>query len=180
MTTTLDPVRYPIGQFDWGQAITQATRRDDIAAIVAVPATVRAAVHGLSDAQLDTPYREGGWTPRQVVHHIADSHMNAYIRYKLALTEQIPTIKPYEESAWAEVIDARIAPVESSLSLIDGLHARWGVLLGYMTDEDFAKTFYHPDHKREISLDSITALYGWHSRHHPAQVTSLRERMGWR
>jgi hypothetical protein len=149
-----------------------------IGEIEAAPAQFRAAVQGLTEQQLDTPYRPDGWTVRQVVHHLADSHLNAYIRFRLALTEDQPTIKPYDQSQWAELPDARTAPVETSLQLVDSLHQRLVLLLRSMSDADFARTFLHP--KRGVMrLDTCLAMYAWHSRHHAAHIAGLRERMGW-
>ena len=146
--------------------------------IAEAPAKLRAAVEGLSPEQLDTTYRPGGWTVRQVVHHLPDSHLNSYVRFKLALTEDQPTIKPYHEDRWAELEDGRNAPVELSLSLLESLHARWVLLLRSLTAEDLARTFNHPE-LGIIRLDTNVSLYAWHGRHHIAQITSLRERMGW-
>jgi uncharacterized damage-inducible protein DinB len=148
-----------------------------IESIAATPARMRAAVKGLNDTQLDTPYREGGWTVRQVVHHVPDSHLNAYVRMKLALTEDNPVIKPYEESEWAKLADAR-APIDMSLRLLDVLHERWLLLIRSLSEADFRKTFRHPA-MGEMSLDTQLELYEWHGRHHVAHITSLRERMGW-
>ncbi len=136
------------------------------------------ALKGLADAQIDTPYRDGGWTVRQVIHHLADSHMNSFVRFKLALTEDSPTIKPYNEAAWAETADARALPLAPSLDLIDGLHQRWVVLLESLNDADFGRTFTHPE-RGQMRLDVNLALYAWHCRHHTAHIVSLRERMGW-
>ena len=147
--------------------------------IAAAPARMREAVAGLSDGQLDTPYREGGWTVRQVVHHVPDSHLNAYIRLKLALTENEPTIKPYDEALWAQLDDVHTTPVETSLTLLESLHARWVGLLRAMKDKDFRRTFRHPEHEGAPTLDWLVAMYEWHSRHHVAHITSLRERMSW-
>lgn len=146
--------------------------------IAAAPLRMREAVSGLSTAQLDTPYRDGGWSVRQVVHHVPDSHMNAYVRLKLALTEDAPTIKPYDEGAWARLPDSRVTPLEVSLALLDSLHARWSDLLRAMSDSDFQRQLLHPDHGL-MTLDRLVAMYAWHSRHHVAHVTSLRERMQW-
>lgn len=146
--------------------------------IAAAPLRMREAVAGLDAAQLDTPYREGGWTVRQVVHHVPDSHMNAYVRVKLALTEDEPTIKPYEEAAWAQLPDSRITPVEVSLALLEALHTRWVDLLRAMDGADFKRSFRHPEHGA-VTLDWLVGMYAWHSRHHVAHITSLRERMGW-
>ncbi|HKG22797.1 MAG TPA: putative metal-dependent hydrolase, partial [Blastocatellia bacterium] len=143
------------------------------------PARLREAVEWLSPEQLETPYRPGGWTVRQVVHHVPDSHLNSYVRFKLALTEDHPTIRPYREDRWAELEDARSAPLDVSLALLDSLHGRWVLLLRSLKPEDFARTFEHPE-LGEVSLEKNVALYAWHGRHHVAQITSLIERMGWR
>jgi len=173
-----DP-RYPVGKFQPPAAPhTSDERRLLIDQIAATPSRMRAAVAGLSDAQLETPYREGGWTARQVAHHVPDSHMNAFIRVKLALTEDQPTIKPYDEAAWANLSDVRATPVETSLTLLEALHARWDAILRAMTDSDFARTLLHPEHG-VVTLDWLIALYAWHGRHHVAHITSLRERNGW-
>jgi hypothetical protein len=145
----------------------------------ATPARIREAVAGLSDEQLDTPYREGGWTVRQVIHHVPDSHLNAYIRLKLALTEDRPTIKPYDEARWAELIDSRDTPPEVSLALLESLHARWNTLLRSLREEDFQRSFLHPEQQETFTLDGLIAMYSWHGRHHVAHVTALRERMRW-
>ena len=142
-----------------------------------LPERLRAAVAGLNDAQLDTPYRDGGWTVRQVVHHLADSHANAFIRFKLALTEDWPTIKPYDEAAWARLPDSRL-PIDGSLVFVDALHARLVSLLQAMSEDDFQKGFVHPERGR-MTLAGNLAIYDWHSRHHVAHITRLRERMGW-
>ena len=146
--------------------------------IVEAPAALRAAVAGLTDRQLDTPYRPGGWSVRQVLHHVPDSHLNAYCRCKLALTEDNPTIRPYDEAAWARVADTAKTPPDVSLALLDALHARWVVLLESMSAADFARPFTHPDHGAR-TLDWLLQLYAWHGRHHAAHVTSLRTREGW-
>jgi len=143
-----------------------------------LPQRLTAAVAGLSDHQLDTPYREGGWTVRQVVHHLADSHANAYVRCKLALTEDWPTIKPYDQAAWAELSDSRWLPIDVSLSFLSALHQRWVALFESLSDEDFRRGYNHPESGRQ-NLAHVLALYDWHSRHHTAHITSLRARMGW-
>jgi hypothetical protein len=158
-------------------AVTASMRAEAIAAIATLPMTLRAAVRGLSDAQLDTPYRPGGWTVRQVVHHVADSHMNAFVRLKLALTEENPTVKPYDEKAFANLADQRL-PVDVSLLLLDGLHARWTAVLTPLTPEQFGRPLYHPE-IGPITVDYLVQTYGWHSRHHVAHITRLREREGW-
>ena len=172
-------LQYPIGRFEWRGQNSADDRRRLIDAIDQTPANLRAAVEDLSDQQLDTPYRPGGWTVRQVTHHVPDSHMNAYIRFRLALTEEEPTIKPYDESRWAELADARTAPVETSLALLESLHLRWAMLLRSLSEADFARQFRHPE-LGIVSLDKNLALYAWHGRHHVAHVMFLRERMGWK
>ncbi len=171
-----DP-RYPIGKFKPPAASTPAVRAEQLESLRLLPERLRAAVAGLNDTQLDTPYRDGGWTVRQVVHHFADSHANSYIRFKLALTEDWPTIKPYDEAAWAHLPDSRLA-IEPSLVLITGLHQRLVGLLEPMSEEDFERGFIHPERGR-VSLATNLAIYDWHSRHHTAHITNLRARKGW-
>ena len=173
-----DP-RYPVGKYIRKDTLTPDERRQMIDIIAAAPSRLREAVAGLDDAQLDTPYRDGGWTLRQVVHHVPDSHLNAYTRLKLALTEEEPTIRPYDEAAWAELADSRLTPIEVSLALFESLHARWTTLLRSMKDADFQRGFLHPEHPGVMTLDAFLAMYAWHSRHHVAHITSTRERMGW-
>lgn len=179
MTTTQTDPRFPVGRFVRPAALTPAERAEAIEAVAAAPAAMRAAVSGLTDAQLDTPYREGGWTARQVVHHVPDSHMNAYVRFKLALTEDVPTIKPYDEAAWAELEDGKSKLVEQSLNLLDSLHARWVFLLRRMQPSDFERKLNHPEWPAPLSLDQMLALYAWHGRHHVAHITELRKRQDW-
>lgn len=174
----MSDLRYPIGKFKLENKVTDAERHQFIEDIAETPAKLRAAVAGLSAERLDTPYRLGGWTVRQVVHHVPDSHLNSYTRFKLALTEEEPTIKTYEQERWAELQDARTAPVEVSLALLESLHQRWTLLLGSLTRKDLARTFRHPE-LGVLSLDMNLALYAWHGRHHVAHITSLRERMKW-
>jgi hypothetical protein len=171
-------LKYPIGKFRPNSDPSPTERIEAIAAIAALPESLRAAVDGLSDEQIDTPYREGGWTVRQLVHHVADSHMNAYVRIRLALTEDWPTIKPYHEGQWANLADARTLPVEVSLSLLKSLHERWAFLLESLSESDWQRGYTHPEMERQ-TLDQVAALYSWHSRHHTAHVTRLRDRMGW-
>jgi hypothetical protein len=173
-----DDLRYPIGHFRAPDASNPAIRVPQIQTLRMLPQRLRAAVDRLDEGKLGTPYREGGWSVRQLVHHIGDSHMNSYVRFKLALTEDWPTIKPYDEAAWAELPDGRTLPVEPSLVLIDSLHARWVGLLECMNEVDFSKGFNHPERGRQ-SLATALALYDWHSRHHTAHITSLRARQGW-
>lgn len=176
-TPGVDP-RYPIGASPRPESIEAAHIHHYIASLAALPENLRSAVYGLSEAQLNTPYREGGWTVRQVVHHLPDSHLNSYTRFRLALTEDAPTIKPYDEKKWAELPDARTAPIEISLNLLESLHHRWAMLLRSLKPEDWARTFQHPE-RGPMTLDQNLALYAWHGRHHVAHITSLRERMGW-
>ena len=175
----MDDLRYPIGPFRYTGAGTPARRKQWIGEIAAAPAALRASVSGLSAGQLDTPYRPDGWTVRQVVHHVPDSHLNAYTRIKLALTEDEPVIKPYEEARWAELADARTGPIEPSLALLEFLHQRWLLLLNSLRPADFARRYQHPELGRMFGLDEVLALYAWHGRHHVAHITSLRQRMGW-
>ena len=177
-TTTPDP-RFPVGRFARPDTLSPAERGNAIDVIAQAPVQLRAAVSGLSDGQLDTPYRDGGWTVRQVVHHVPDSHMNAYVRFKLALTEDVPTIKPYDEAKWADLEDGKSKLVEQSLTLLDALHERWTFLLRRMRPSDFARRLNHPDWDAPLSLDSMLALYAWHGRHHVAHITELRKRSGW-
>jgi hypothetical protein len=178
MTPPSNDPRYPTGKFHFNPDVTPEIRTRSIAAIRDTPSALRAAVHGLSEAQLSTPYREGGWTVRQVVHHVPESHMNAYIRFKLALTEDNPTIKPYKEDAWSKLGDVPRAPVETSLALLDALHERWVLLLDTMSPADFERPLVHPD-MGPIALDRLLQMYAWHGYHHVAHVTSLRARQGW-
>jgi len=171
-------LRYPIGKFEMQGQITAEERQRLINEIAEAPARLRAAVEELSPDQLETPYRPEGWTVRQVVHHLADSHLNSYMRFRLALTEEEPTIKPYDEGAWANLEDARRAPLEVSLTLLDALHERWVMLLRSLAPTDFARTFRHPE-QGVVPLDRNVGLYAWHGRHHVAHITSLRERMKW-
>jgi uncharacterized damage-inducible protein DinB len=173
-----DP-RYPIGKFERPDTLTPDERRKHIDTIAAVPQKMREAIRGLNEKQLDTPYRDDGWTVRQVVHHVPESHMNAYIRTKLALTEDNPVIKPYEESLWAKLPDVQTTPIETSLTLLESLHKRWDILLRGLQQPDFRRTFRHPEHDGNLSLDWLLAMYSWHGRHHIAQITSLRDRMRW-
>ena len=172
-------LRYPIGKFSYDGEMSPGRRAECVDRIAAAPKSLRSAVAGLTSAQLDTPYREGGWTVRQVVHHVPDSHLNAYTRLRLALTEASPTIRPYEEARWAELPDARSAPIEISLSLLEALHHRWVALLRQLGPVEGARTFLHPEHKRVITIDELIAMYAWHGEHHVAHITSLRGRMGW-
>lgn len=171
-------LRYPIGKWERVENPTDAQRSAWIDAIAATPANLRVAIAGLTPAQLDTPYRPGGWTVRQVVHHVPDSHLNAYVRFKLALTEDVPTIKPYDEARWAELADVKATPVETSLALLENLHNRWVVLLRSLAPADWARQFKHPE-LGAVSLDGNLQIYAWHGRHHVAHITALRERNRW-
>jgi hypothetical protein len=173
-----DDLRYPIGKFAYEGPMTPERARECLTAIAETPARLRAAVAGLTDEQLDTPYRPGGWTVRQVVHHVPDSHMNSYMRFRLALTEEQPAIKGYDEAAWAKLPDAQSAPVEISLALLHTLHRRWVMLLESLSPEQWKRTFQHSE-LGPVSLERNLALYAWHGRHHVAHITGLRERMGW-
>ena len=179
MDSTMTDLRYPIGTF----TMTPVPTRDQIAEwiddIAAAPAALRAAVEGLSESQIETPYRPGGWTVRQVVHHVADSHLNAYTRYKLALTEDTPTIKPYDEAAWAELEDTKVVPLSVSLALLDALHTRWVALVRSLSEDDLERDFRHPEKGRIMRLDATLGMYAWHGKHHVAHITTLREREGW-
>jgi len=175
--TELDELRYPIGRFKAPAGDPAVQRPAQIRALLELSEKLRAAVSGLNDAQLDTPYREGGWTVRQVVHHLADSHANSFVRFKLALTEDWPAIKDYDEVAWANLADSKIA-IDSSLSFIEALHHRWVLLLESMTDEDFNKGYVHPKGGRQ-SLERALAIYAWHCPHHTAHITGLRARKCW-
>jgi DinB superfamily len=174
----MSDLRYPIGPLAAATPFTPAHRAAAIKTLAEAPARFRLAVAGLSDAQLDTPYRPAGWTVRQVVHHVVDSHINAYLRTKFALSDDNPTIRPYPEQIWAEMADARTAPVSMSLTLLDALHGRWVMLLQSLAPELYARTLLHPE-RGLMSLDDLLAMYEWHSRHHAAHITELRGREGW-
>lgn len=174
----MDDFRYPIGLYEPPDPITNADRMRWVQQITMLPTELQAAVSGLSAAQLDTPYRPGGWTVRQTVHHVGDSHLNALARFKLALTEDTPTIKPYAEARWAELADYAL-PVEVSLRFIAALHARWAHLLRHTSDGDFDRTLYHPEAEQTMTLNWALGQYAWHGRHHVAHITRLREREGW-
>jgi hypothetical protein len=172
-----DP-RYPIGKFHAANAYTLGECEDFLSRISSLPLRIEAAVHGLTDGQLDTPYRDDGWTVRQVVHHVADSHMNAYIRVKWALTEESPIIKPYDEKAWASTPETEEAPA-LSLALLKSLHAKWVILLQSLTPEDLERQFIHPATQRAVRLDQLMAMYAWHGDHHLAHITELNKQKNW-
>lgn len=179
MTDPQPDLRYPIGRFQFPSAVTPVQRGRWIEEIAAAPGHLRAATKGLTNPQLDTPYRPGGWTVRQVAHHVFDSHVNAYIRTKLALTEDGPTIKPYQEARWAELADYR-APIGESLDLLDLLHRRWVRVLEAMAPDDFQRRFVHPEYPgAPMTLEWLAALYAWHGAHHVAHITQLARREGW-
>lgn len=171
-------LRYPVGKFSYDGPPNEEQKQHFINVIANTPANLESTVQGLSPAQLDTPYRPGGWTVRQVVHHLPDSHMNSYVRFKLALTEDEPTIKPYAEDRWAELADTKIVPIETSFILLESLHARWVALLRSLTPEQWKRNFRHPE-LGLMSLEKTLALYAWHGRHHVAHIAGLREREGW-
>ena len=173
-----EDLRYPIGKFSFPTAVSAEERESYIARIASAPARLWDAVMGISDEIWDTPYREGGWTVRQVVHHVPDSHMNSYIRFKLALTEAEPTIKPYDEAAWALLSDSGNTPPDVSLTLLDCLHRRWVVLMRGMSEADWKRTFRHPE-LGPVSLEQNLALYAWHGDHHIGHIDALRHRLGW-
>lgn len=173
----MSDLRYPIGEFVAPGSLTPAERVEAIEQIAQLPGRLRDAVAGLSDEQLDTPYRPGGWTVRQVVHHVPDSHLNAYVRWKLTLTEDVPTIRTYDEKRWAELPDTQ-APIDASLDLLEALHVRWVTLLRQLGDDAWERRLAHPE-IGDLGLDDMLALYAWHSRHHVAHITSLRAREGW-
>lgn len=176
--TSADP-RYPIGKPELELHLSPEKRRLHIDAIAATPAQLRVAVAGLNPQQLDTPYRDGGWTVRQVLHHLPDSHMNAFIRTKLVLTEDNPTIKPYNEDDWSKLGDVPATPIEVSLQLLETLHHRWDVLLRSIRPEDFARSYRHPD-RGALTLDQHLCIYAWHGAHHVAHITTLKQRKGWK
>lgn len=176
--TATEDIRFPVGDFAPDPDITPEKRRAWIEQLAQAPARLRVALSGLSEDQINTRYREGGWTLKQVVHHLADAHLNGFIRFKLALTEERPAIKTYEEALWSETADGRDAPVELSLNLFEALHARWIILLESLPEGAFARTFCHPQ-RGELSIDKALQLYAWHCVHHTAHITKLRERKGW-
>lgn len=177
-SSTEDHLKYPIGPCPYPESTTAEERRSWIADLAGLPAIMHAVVAGMTPEQLNTPYRPGGWTVRQVVHHVADSHINGYVRFKLALTENVPTIKPYDEARWASLPDYESTPIEVSLTLIETLHDRWVRVLRSMTDGDFKRRLHHPE-SGTLNLGCYLAVYSWHSRHHAAHIASLRSRMGW-
>ena len=174
----MDDLRYPIGRFQMPPTVQAAEREPLIVAVESAPRELMKVVAGLSEVQIETPYRPEGWTVRQVVHHLADSHMNAYVRFRLALTEDEPTIKPYHEAAWADLSDARTGPIDVSLTLLSALHSRGVALMRGMTPEQWERAFRHPE-RGLLRLDQTLAMYAWHGRHHIAHIRGTRERNGW-
>ena len=177
-TTELENRQYPIGKYHAPAHIAQSDIAQWIEDVAALPKQIREAVNNLSPQHLDTPYRPNGWTVRQLVHHLADSHMNAFIRFKLALTEDNPIIRPYEEAEWAKGYDYQLS-IEPSLQILEALHSRWINVLNHMKQEDFMRTYFHPESKKTMTLKYVLGMYSWHSRHHLAQITGLKERLGW-
>lgn len=173
-----EDLRYPVGTYE-PQPYSEELKDEWLADIRFLPQAIENAISNLSEEQLQTPYREGGWTVHQVVHHVADSHMNAYCRFKLGYTEENPTIRPYDENRWAQTSDVQTLPVNISITLLYALHSRWCTFLESLTTEDYERTVYHPEHKKEFTLWGLLGLYAWHCRHHVAHITSLRERKGW-
>lgn len=176
--TELHALRFPIGTYKKTVDPSKHQLAGFISDIHLFPQRLREAVEPLSQAQLDTPYRPGGWTVRQVVHHCADSHMNSIIRFKLALTEDVPTVKPYQEDRWAELADSKTA-IAFSLCILDGLHSRWTALLDALTEAELKKTFTHPEHTSPFKIDEYIGMYSWHCNHHLAHITTLKQREGW-
>ncbi|WP_141433553.1 YfiT family bacillithiol transferase [Bacillus sp. 03113] len=175
----MDQLKYPIGQYNSPVEITKEHREEWIKVLAELPVLLKKSVMNLNEEQLNTEYRPGGWTIRQVIHHIADSHMNSFIRFKLSLTEDSPIIKPYDEKKWAELYDTRSAPIEISLALIESLHERWVLLLNSLNEKQFSRSFIHPEDQKTIPLDNALGLYAWHSRHHLSHITELLKRMNW-
>jgi len=170
----MDHLKYPIGKFEYGKSYSAADNQQHIAIIEAYPKELRALVAELSPRQLDNSYRPGGWTARQIIHHIADSHLNAYIRLKLSLTEEQPVIKPYNQDLWAQLPDGMKAPVETSLSIVDAVHQRWSFLLKELSQQDLQRSYIHPEYQREFKLDELLALYAWHGRQHYEHLRIIR------
>ncbi len=175
----MDSVRYPVGKFEKPDKILKSDVSRWCKEIERLPRDLKKLVAGLNDQQLDTPYREGGWTVRQVIHHLADSHINAYCRIKLALTEDNPTVKPYEEKLWAELSDAKTADIKFSMQILAGIHKRWGLAIRAMSKDDYKRTFFHPANGRNQSIGEIIGMYAWHCRHHFAHIQNLKTAKGW-
>ena len=171
-------LRYPIGQYE-PKPFSTDLLEEWLADVKFLPQTIENAIRNLDEAQIQTPYREGGWTVHQVVHHVADSHMNAYCRFKLGYTEDNPTIRPYDEKSWANTADVQHLPVNISITLLYTLHQRWHEFLKSFTETDYQRTIFHPEYKKEFTLWQLLGMYAWHGRHHVAHITSLRERKNW-
>lgn len=179
MSPSLEQLKYPIGHYLPPDPIPESLIKTWISEIQSLPAALESALAGMTDTQLDTPYRPGGWTVRQLVHHLADSHVNAHCRLRLALTEDGPTIKPYEQDEWAELADVKNMPVVHSLNILTGLHARWAFLLKNLSSSQFQRVFVHPEYQKTYSIGEMTGLYAWHGKHHLAHITELKKRNGW-
>lgn len=179
MDESHEQLAYPVGRYEAPEKYPPELQHEWIAAIEALPKWLDLCIENLDAAQLDTPYRPGGWTINQVIHHLADSHMNAYIRLKLALTEESPVVKPYDEKLWAELPDVETVPVNVSITLLHALHQRWVQVLRNMQPEDWERTYFHPEHEHYVAIWQMTDLYAWHGRHHMEQIRSLRQRMNW-
>lgn len=175
----IEKLKYPIGNFVTPQNYSHDQRSKDISIIKDLPHKLKQTIYNLDDAQLDTPYRPGGWTVRQLVHHLADSHMNSFIRFKLTLTEDNPTIKPYDQAAWCDMEESKKLPVNASLNILSGVHERLTAMLNAMQEDDFTKKLYHPEMEKQLTLNRMLSLYSWHSEHHLAQIKGLIERKGW-
>lgn len=176
----MEELKYPVGRYQKPDVFTKEILTESIFVIEQFPKKIKQEVESLSDEQLDTPYRPDGWTVRQVVHHCADSHINAFIRIKMALTEDTPTIKPYSEALWAELADGKNLPIQPSLSIIENVHLRWVTVLKTMKDKDFDRSFIHPEKGKKLSLHESTGMYAWHCNHHLAHITALKKRNGWK
>ncbi len=179
MDQDLEQLRFPIGRWSWPDTVSPEDLRGWIVDLNAAPSQLRAAVAGLNDIQLDTAYRPGGWTVRQVVHHVADSHLNSQCRIRWALTEDEPTIKPYDQPAWGELPDCRLSPIEPSLDILDGLHRRWVALAEALAPAELARQYLHPEHAQPLRIDKTLGMYAWHGKHHIAHIQGLRQRSGW-
>ena len=179
MENDLERLKYPVGRYEKPEQNMPGLQRESLNVLRQLPMWMDACIENLDEAQLYVPYRPGGWTIAQVVHHVADSHMNAYIRLKLAMTEDNPTVKPYDEKAWAELPDNNSVPVNISVTMLHAMHRRMVALLEAMTPQDFERTYYHPEHKRDFPIWEMVAMYAWHSRHHTAHIMELRKRMNW-
>ncbi len=175
----IEDVKYPIGKFS-PESFSEERKNQWLLDLQFLPQELERSLLNLDNYQLNTPYRDGGWTVQQLVHHVADSHMNAYIRFKLALTEQTPTLKPYSEKDWANLQDVSAIPVNTSITLLHALHERWVAAIKNLSEEEWQRTLYHPEYKKEISLWNMLGTYAWHGKHHTAHINALRERMKWK